>query len=176
MLLLPFYGVIITVFLPLWRSRTWHSAHTLLLIARINNSYFLNIVSWLIIVTNIMQYFVLCVKTCHLETAQYSLTLFRKTWPKNGFCALVNFLVILPRFSGVLRMFRNGRLIFIPAQVQWTQSSSELRWPSQAHVAGRGRPQSDVTYREITECLLVLSDVKLLRLGCRSSACVYLQC
>jgi hypothetical protein len=40
------------------------------------------------------------------------------------------------------------------------------------HVGGRGRPRNDSTYGEITQSFLVLvSDVKLLRLGCRSSAC-----
>jgi hypothetical protein len=38
-------------------------------------------------------------------------------------------------------------------------------------VGGGGRPRSDSTYGEITQSFLVLSDVKLLRLGCRSSAC-----
>jgi hypothetical protein len=39
------------------------------------------------------------------------------------------------------------------------------------HVGGRGRPQSDSTYGEITQSFLVILDVKLLRLSCRSSAC-----
>jgi hypothetical protein len=40
-----------------------------------------------------------------------------------------------------------------------------------ALVGGRGRPRSDSTYGEITQSFLVLSHVKLLLLGCRSSAC-----
>jgi hypothetical protein len=39
------------------------------------------------------------------------------------------------------------------------------------HVGGRRRPQSDSTYKEITQSFFVLSDVKLLHFGCRSSTC-----
>jgi hypothetical protein len=37
-------------------------------------------------------------------------------------------------------------------------------------VGGRARPLSDSTYGEVTQSFLLLSNVKLLRLGCRSSA------
>jgi hypothetical protein len=39
------------------------------------------------------------------------------------------------------------------------------------HVGGRGRLQRDIIYGEITQSFLFLSDVKLLRLGCRSNTC-----
>jgi hypothetical protein len=39
------------------------------------------------------------------------------------------------------------------------------------YTCGRGRPRSDSTYGDNSVLSCVLSDVKLLRLGCRSSAC-----
>jgi hypothetical protein len=61
----------------------------------------------------------------------------------------------------------------IPTRLQWTQSNSVLRSPLQIQSSERGEAlEAIATGRQQAVLCTVLLDVKLLRLGCRSSAYV----
>jgi hypothetical protein len=75
----------------------------------------------------------------------------------------------LPDYQGFF--FRSS----LPANsgiVQWTQHNSEPGWPLQIHTREGGEDREAIAHRRDNPVLpCILPDVKLLRLGCISSAC-----